>query len=206
MRKLLCKLLVMSMLVISMLSASGCSKGSSNFILLDIPQAMELVDCTRADVYEQLGNEMKNFEPSSTEGIGDCYMYAKDVYSTAGGIEVDILGMDFQWEGDESPLVAVRYILPYANMEEKQQIIDWIVEQKDALEDKWGKEADYQDVPGDLTAEGAKNQNEFSYGWSFTDMPGDKENYVYTYMYKIGISEENITVTLCSNESYSNWR
>ena len=204
MKKLLCKLLVLSMLAISMFSAAGCGKTSSKSILLDFTQAVELIDCTRADVYEELGNERKNFEPHSTEGIGDCYMYAKDVYNTAEGIDIDILSMDFLMTGDDSPLVAISYILPYANMEEKQQILDWIVEQRAALEEKWGREADYQDLPGELIAEGAKNQTEFTYGWSVTDMPDDKENYVYTYMYGIGIAEENITVTLCSNEAYSN--
>lgn len=184
------------LLLTGLLLLSGCAK-KEEFNLMDLPQALTLLGSTRAQVNEVLGMETEKF--TAYELIGPAVMYSENLYQTENGQPVYTLLLNYKMEGEDAELDTIMYNFSYDKGATKEDVWEWIVAQKAALEKHFGKPSDFQNMDNFIPDTPPKEDVSFSEWWH---VETDKQNYQFSYRYTIRMMENAISVILETNESY----
>lgn len=190
------------LIFVGTMALSGCAK-KEEFNLMDLPQAFTLLGSSRAQVNEVLGVETENF--TAYEKIGPAVMYSENLYQTENGQPVYTLLLNYKMEGEDAELDTIMYNFSYDKGATKEDVWEWIVAQKAALEKHFGKPSDFQSnaIPATLTEDEAKAVDSFCEWWHVETKTADRQDYQFSYLYKIRMLEDAISVILETNECYT---
>ncbi len=146
--------------------------------MTDLTYAAQLLNCNKSEVWKILEQDADLFERSETTGL------AQPLYGTDKSYEVEHAGiidvrLQYSEDTEKGIIDRVYYYLPYKSFGNMEEIWEWVYTQWFALEDYYGREADY--VTGrtmnPLLKEGEDNihGSKWVAGWKVDAAEGEPE-------------------------------
>ncbi len=146
--------------------------------MTDLSYAAQLLNCTKSEVGTILGQDFKLFERSEVTGL------AQPLYGTDKSYKVEHAGtidvrLQYTEDTENGIIDRVYYYVPYKSFGNMEEIWEWVYTQWNALEDYYGREADYKSgrVMNPLLKEGEDNVHGSKWvaGWKVEAEEGEPE-------------------------------